>query len=70
VALKTALLLDGQVKKLVLIEPNPFSMLRQQGRMKAYLEARALRDHVKCWKTQGRLCRGPAAEASVSGTPS
>lgn len=53
VALKTALLLDRQVKKLVLIEPNPFSMLRQQGRIDAFLESRALRDHVKCFGSLG-----------------
>jgi pimeloyl-ACP methyl ester carboxylesterase len=49
VALKAALLLDKRVAKLVLIEPNPFGLLRQEGRSEAFLEARALRDHVKCF---------------------
>jgi pimeloyl-ACP methyl ester carboxylesterase len=53
VALKAALLLGRQVRKLVLIEPNPFSMLRQEGRMDAFLESRTLRDHVKCFGSLG-----------------
>jgi pimeloyl-ACP methyl ester carboxylesterase len=32
VALKAALLLGSRVKSLVLIEPNPFNLLKQQGR--------------------------------------
>jgi pimeloyl-ACP methyl ester carboxylesterase len=53
VALKAALLLGERVGKLVLIEPNPFSLLKQQGRTGAFLEARALRDHVKCFGSVG-----------------
>lgn len=49
VALKLALLLGNRVQKLVLIEPNPFSLLKQEGRTEAFLEIRALRDHVKCF---------------------
>jgi pimeloyl-ACP methyl ester carboxylesterase len=53
VALKAALLLGERVKTLVLIEPNPFNLLRQEGRTEAFLEARALRDHVKCFGSLG-----------------
>lgn len=53
VALKAAELLGARVGRLVLIEPNPFHLLRQAGRMAAYLEARALRDHVKCYGALG-----------------
>jgi pimeloyl-ACP methyl ester carboxylesterase len=47
VALKAAALLRERVGSLVLLEANPFSLLEQGGRTDAYLEARALRDHVK-----------------------
>jgi pimeloyl-ACP methyl ester carboxylesterase len=53
VALKAALHFGERVGKLVLIEPNPFSLLKQEGRMEAFLEARALRDHVKCFGSLG-----------------
>ncbi len=53
VALKAALLLGNRVKTLVLIEPNPFNLLKQEGRSEAFLEARALRDHVKCFGSLG-----------------
>jgi pimeloyl-ACP methyl ester carboxylesterase len=53
VALKASLMLGKRVRKLVLIEPNPFSLLKQQGRIEAYLESRALRDHVKCFGSLG-----------------
>jgi pimeloyl-ACP methyl ester carboxylesterase len=53
VALKAAMLLGARVGKLVLLEPNPFYLLRQAGRMGAYLEARELRDHVKCYGALG-----------------
>jgi pimeloyl-ACP methyl ester carboxylesterase len=49
VALKAALAFGTRVKSLVLIEPNPFNLLKQEGRVEAFLEARALRDHVKCF---------------------
>ena len=53
VALKAALLFGQRVKSLVLIEPNPFNLLKQEGRIEAFLEARALRDHVKCFGSVG-----------------
>jgi pimeloyl-ACP methyl ester carboxylesterase len=53
VALKLALMLGRRVAKLALIEPNPFNLLKQQGRSEAYLEIRALRDHVKCFGSLG-----------------
>lgn len=53
VALKAALLLGPRVKTLSLLEPNPFPLLKQQGRLDAFLEARALRDHVKCFGSLG-----------------
>jgi pimeloyl-ACP methyl ester carboxylesterase len=53
VALKAALLLGARARKLVLIEPNPFNLLKQQGRSEAFLESRALRDHVKCFGSLG-----------------
>ena len=53
VALKAALILGARVGKLVLIEPNPFNLLKQEGRSDAFLEVRALRDHVKCFGSLG-----------------
>jgi pimeloyl-ACP methyl ester carboxylesterase len=53
VALKTALMLGERVAKLVLIEPNPFNLLKQEGRTEAFLEIRALRDHCKCFGSLG-----------------
>jgi pimeloyl-ACP methyl ester carboxylesterase len=53
VALKAALLLGERVTSLVLIEPNPFNLLKQEGRMEAFLEARLLRDHVKLFGSLG-----------------
>jgi pimeloyl-ACP methyl ester carboxylesterase len=47
VALKAATLLGPRAGKLVLLEPNPFFLLKQAGRTQAFLESRALRDHVK-----------------------
>lgn len=47
VALKAATLLGKLVRKLVLLEPNPFYLLKQQGRVEAFAESVALRDHVK-----------------------
>ena len=63
VALKAASLLGPRVGRLILLEPNPFYLLRQHGRVQAFLESRTLRDHVKCfgslgdWPTLGALCR-------------
>jgi len=53
VALKAASLLGTWAGRLVLLEPNPFHLLRQAGRTGAYLEARALRDHVQCYGALG-----------------
>lgn len=49
VALKAATLLGPRVGSLVLLEPNPIYLLKQQGKAEAFLEARELRDHVKCF---------------------
>jgi pimeloyl-ACP methyl ester carboxylesterase len=53
VAMKAALLMGTRVSRMVLLEPNPFHLLRQAGRTQAYDEARALRDHVQCWGALG-----------------
>lgn len=47
VALKAASMLGPRVGRLVLLEPNPFYLLKQNGRTEAYEESRALRDYVK-----------------------
>lgn len=46
VAMKAASLFKGQVRRLALIEPNPFYLLNEYGRTKAYAEALALRDLI------------------------
>lgn len=53
VALKAAGLLDSRVGSLILLEPNPFYLLKQNGRTEAFLESRSLRDHVKCYGVLG-----------------
>lgn len=53
VALKSAMLLGPRVASLTLLEPNPFYLLRQEGRTQAYMESRLLRDHVKCFGALG-----------------
>lgn len=53
VALKAAMLLGPLVGNLILLEPNPFYLLRLDGRTQAYLESRSLRDHVKCFGSLG-----------------
>ncbi|MEX3314411.1 alpha/beta fold hydrolase [Sulfitobacter sp. PS-8MA] len=47
VAMKAAALFKGQVRRLVLIEPNPFYLLKEHRRAAAYEEAVALRDLIK-----------------------
>src|SRR5438105_521362 len=47
VAMKAAALLGARVSRLVLIETNPFYLLRENGREAGYAEIAALRDHVK-----------------------
>jgi len=53
VAFKAASLLGERADKLVFLEANPFWLLAQNGRTAAYLESRALRDHVKCYGALG-----------------
>jgi pimeloyl-ACP methyl ester carboxylesterase len=53
VALKAAGLLSSRVGSLILLEPNPFYLLKQNGRTEAFLESRSLRDHVKCYGALG-----------------
>jgi pimeloyl-ACP methyl ester carboxylesterase len=53
VALKAADLLGPRVGSLVLLEPNPFYLLKQNGRTQAFLESRILRDHVKFFGSLG-----------------
>lgn len=47
VALRTASLLGARAGKLVLFEPTLFYLLAQNGRDEAFLEAKALADHVR-----------------------
>jgi pimeloyl-ACP methyl ester carboxylesterase len=47
VAMRAAALLGPPVSRLVLLEPNPFYLLRDTGRMDAFGEAAKLRDIVK-----------------------
>jgi pimeloyl-ACP methyl ester carboxylesterase len=53
VALKAAALLDSRVGSLILLEPNLFYLLKQNCWTEAFLEARSLRDHVKCYGALG-----------------
>ena len=53
VALKAAGILGPRVGSLILLEPNPFYLLKQSGRTDAFLESRSLRDHVKCYGALG-----------------
>jgi pimeloyl-ACP methyl ester carboxylesterase len=53
VALKVASILGPRVGNLILLEPNPFNLLKQNGRPRAYLESRTLRDHVKFFGSLG-----------------
>lgn len=59
VALKTALLLGDRAWSLVLLEPNPFHLLLQEGRSAAWLETEALRADVT-----GRIAADDWAGAS------
>jgi pimeloyl-ACP methyl ester carboxylesterase len=47
VAMQAARELGDRVRALVLLEPNPFSLLARAGRTDAFAEACALRDHVR-----------------------
>ena len=53
VAAWAAAMLGPRAGRLVLLEPNPFYLLRQHGRTEAYEDARALRDHVKKFGVAG-----------------
>jgi pimeloyl-ACP methyl ester carboxylesterase len=53
VAMKAAARLAGRVAKLVLLEPNPFYLLRQAGRTDAFAEAMELRNCVKRYGALG-----------------
>ena len=53
VALKAAQHLGPRVGSLILLEPNPFYLLEQNGGTQAFLESRTLRDHVKCFGALG-----------------
>lgn len=53
VALKAARLLGPRIGSLILLEPNPFYLLKQDGRTQAFMESRTLRDHVKCFGSLG-----------------
>jgi pimeloyl-ACP methyl ester carboxylesterase len=53
VAMKTAARLGARVRKLVLLETNPFDLLAQHGCVRAYAEAVALRDCVKTCGDRG-----------------
>jgi pimeloyl-ACP methyl ester carboxylesterase len=53
VALKATSLLGRRVGRLVLLEPNPFYLLRQHGCIEAFSESRALCDHVKRFGSLG-----------------
>jgi pimeloyl-ACP methyl ester carboxylesterase len=47
VAMKAAALMAGRVTKLVLLETNPFYLLKQAGEIAGFAEAMALRDCIK-----------------------
>ena len=53
VALKSAMLLGPRVGNLILFEPNPAHLLKQNGRTAAYLDARSMFDHVKSYGPLG-----------------
>ncbi len=53
VAMKTAASMRGRVTKLVLLETNPFYLLRQAGRTEAFAQALALRDCIKTFGARG-----------------
>lgn len=53
VAMKAAASMGGRVAKLVLLETNPFYLLRQAGLTEAFAEAMALRDCIKTFGARG-----------------
>ena len=58
VALKAAIGLGGRVSKMALFEPNPFHLLRTEGKDDGYAEARALSDFVHQFGGPGRVGGG------------
>ena len=57
VAAWAAAMLGPRAGRLVLLEPNPFYLLKQEGRTEAYETVRALRDHVKKFGAAGDWAR-------------
>ena len=53
VAMKVAARLSGRVVRLVLLETNPFYLLKQAGRTEAFAEVMELRDCVKSFGARG-----------------
>ena len=53
VAMKAALRLEERIESLVLIEPNPFYLLKDHGRIEAYQEVSSLGGFVKMFGSQG-----------------
>jgi pimeloyl-ACP methyl ester carboxylesterase len=53
VAMKLAARLSGRVSKLVLLETNPFYLLKQSGRTDAFAEAMELRNCIKKFGSRG-----------------
>jgi pimeloyl-ACP methyl ester carboxylesterase len=56
VAMKLASRLPGRVTRLVLLETNPFYLLKQSGRTAAFAEALEMRDCVKTFGASGSFC--------------
>lgn len=69
VAMKAASLFPDRVRKLVLIEPNPFYILAQEGRNDAYREAAFLRDCIKEAGGNGDWSRAAATFADYWNGP-
>ena len=67
VAMKLAARLSDRVNKLVLLEPNPFHLLEQAGRLEAYAEAMALRDCIKKFGALGEWATAAAQFADYWG---
>jgi len=57
VAATATAMLGSRAGRLVLLEPNPFYLLKQHGRTEAYEDVRALRDHVKKFGVTGDWAR-------------
>lgn len=69
VAMKVALRLSGRIAKLVLLETNPFYLLKQAGRAKAFAEAMALRNCVKTFGARGEWAIAAERFADYWGGP-